>query len=205
MTRLFFLIFLCFHLSAFSQATEQGSNRKVAYEQINTLKNSVLLVRLHTDEAIVAEMKKKGQNKLLKEKLKELKAQNKEAYMAFTTNYTFTSVYFFYARTSDSIRNRELKNIFIGPDLKVDTSISLPSDQSIFIIDVGDIYFEAFAGHFEGMIVMDDQFVPLKKPFPYYVRKRSGFAIVKRSDVSMVQIFQRKFEEFLEESKSPRH
>jgi len=89
--------------------------------------------------------------------------------------------------------------LLIGKNLELDTSIAVPNNVPVYVIDVGDIYFEAYGGHFDGMIVMNDQMVPLKKPFPYYVRKRSGIAIVKRSYLDMVLIMQRELEQFYKE------
>jgi len=194
-------LLICFPIHLFSQLSPKAE----AYISIQDLKQSVLLVRLHTDEEVLKKMKKMKQYKMLKAKKQEVLDKNKETYMAFSTGYTFTDVYFFYAKSSKDIADSNLKNIFVGADLKIDTSINLPEGISFYIVDVGDIYFVAYGGHFEGIVVMDNNFVPLKKPFPYYVRKRSGFSLLRRTDMDMVLILQKKFEDYLEESQNPRH
>jgi len=183
---------------------QQEAARKVAYTHIKELHSGVLLVRIHNDDAVVAKMKSMHQDKLLKDKLEEIKTRTKEIYMAFTTGYTFTKVYFFYGRNSEKVKNGQLDGIFIGPDLKEDTTIKVPQNVPVYVMDVGDIYFEAFGGHFDGMIVMTNSFEALKKPFPYYVRKRSGFALIRRSYLDMVLLVQREFDKFYNESEHPR-
>ena len=183
---------------------QQEAARKVAYSHIKELHSGVLLVRIHNDDAVVATMKSMHQDKLLKEKLEEVNTRTKEIYMAFTTGYTFTKVYFFYGRDSEKVKNGQLNGIFIGSDLEVDTAIQVPENVSFYIMDVGDIYFEAYGGHFDGMIVMNNSFEALKKPFPYYVRKRSGFALIRRSYLDMVLLIQREFDKFYKESEHPR-
>ena len=194
--RFIIFLFLLIPLAAISQYEA----KPIAYNHIQNLKSGVLLVRLHTDEVIIAQMKKRQQHKLLKSKLQEIEARNKEIYMAFSSGYTFTQVYFFYGKDSEKVMAKNFSNIFIGEDLKIDTSIVLPANKPVYVVDVGDIYFEAFGGHFDGMIVMDEQIKPLEKPFPYYVRRRSGMPILKRSYLEMVLILQKEFEGFYKES-----
>lgn len=194
------VLLICFPISIFSQL----SPRAVAYKSIQDLKQSVLLVRLHTDEEVLKKMKKMKQYKMLKAKKQEVLDRNKETYLAFSTGYSFTDVFFFYAKSSSMIADSNLNNVFVNSDLHIDSNIHLPEGKSFYIVDVGDIYFEAYGGHFEGMIVMDRNFIPLKKPFPYYVRKRSGFSLIRRTDMDMVLILQQKFEDYLEQAQNPR-
>ena len=189
------MIFL-FPVAVFSQYDA----KPIAYKHIQDLKEGVVLIRLHTDAAIVAQMKKMHQNKLLKSKLQEIETRNKEIYMAFNSGYTFTQVYFFYGTDSKKVLDKDYNNIFIGKDLKIDTLIVLPSNKPIYVIDVGDIYFESFGGHFDGMMVLEKDLTPLKKPFPYYVRRRSGMPILKRSYLDMVLILQNELEGFYKEA-----
>ena len=176
------------------------SNKLIAYQSIQDLKKSVVLVRLHTDEVIIQTMKNRRQFNMLKEKVEEVTKRNKETYRAFSSGYSFTEVYFFYAKSSDDVRMGSFENILVGSDLLIDTTLHLPEDKGVYIIDVGDIYFDAFGGHFEGMMVMDKNFTPLKKPFPYYVKKRIGLGLRVRSDLDMVLILQENLEELLDTS-----
>ena len=193
-----FIIFLVLLIPL--SVLSQYEAKPIAYKHIQNLKNGVVLVRMHTDDAIVAQMKKMHENKSLKAKLKEIEDRNKEIYAAFKSGYTFTPVYFFYGRDSKKVMDKNYANIFIGDELKIDSSIVLPANKPVYIVDVGDIYFEAFGGHFDGMIVMDHTISPLTRPFPYYVRRRSGMVILKRTYLEMVLILQTKLEDFYKES-----
>jgi hypothetical protein len=191
------LLFFVFFLSV----NAQSSAEKEAYSQIVDLKSSVILVRLQTQDIVLDKMKRLRQNKLLRAKLQEINSHHIAVYRAFSSAFSFTEVYFFYGRNSEQIKNREWDGLFVDSSLQCNSSITLPKDTSFYIIDVGDIYFDAFGGHFEGMVVMDENFNPLKKPFPYYVRRRSGMTIIKRTDLEMAAIFQKEFESFYQEAK----
>jgi hypothetical protein len=194
-----FLISLFFGLSLFGNA--QTPAEKVAYSHIVDLKSSVILVRLQTQDIVLDKMKRMRQNNLLRAKIQEINSHHLAVYRAFSSAFSFTEVYFFYGRNTEQIKNREWEGLFVDSSLKYNSSITLPKDTSFYVIDVGDIYFDAFGGHFEGMVVLDENFVPLKKPFPYYVRRRSGMTIIKRTDLEMATIFQKEFENFYQEAK----
>ena len=201
--RIFFVV-VCLFISPSVFAQYKSETYPVAYNHIRVLKKSAVFVRLHTDDMVLDKLKRMKQYKTLEARKEEIYANNKETYAAFTSAFTFAPVYFFYGRDSDKVRNRDFFNIFLNEELVPDSTIKFSSDSTFFIIDVGDIYFDAFGGHFEGMAVMDSRFEPLKKPFPYYVRKRSGISIITRTDLEMVLILQKELEEFFEESKSPK-
>lgn len=167
-----------------------------AYNHIRNIKKGVVLVRLHTDDAVVEQMRKLRQHKTLKRKLAEIEKKNTDIYKALNTAYTFGEIRFFYARNSQDVREGKFENIFLGSDLNIDTNITIPKNVPVYILDVGDIYFDAMSGHMEGVVVMNNQFEPLEKPFPFYVRKRSGMAIIKRTDLDIAMLLNKNFEEF---------
>lgn len=181
-----------FGISVFSQSAE----KKLAYTQIKEIKKGIILVRLHTDEVVVNKMKELHQKNLLKAKLQEIKEHNTAIYTAFLSGFTFTEIRFFYSRNTDQIKQGNYDGLLLNERLEEDALITIPLNVPVYIIDVGDIYFEAFGGHFEGMVVMNQDFTPLKKPFPFYVRRRSGIAIIKRSDLDMVAYLQSHFDAF---------
>src|ERR1051326_3869075 len=75
----------------------------VAMWQINQLKNGALLVRLHNNQKLIEGLKKMGQADLAAQKEYEQMAINKNIVLAFTKNYIFSKVYFFFSNASDSI------------------------------------------------------------------------------------------------------
>lgn len=185
------IIFVSIHFSFMDVNPEQK-----AYNHIRNIKKGVILVRLHTDDAVVDQMRKLRQHKTLKRKLAEIEQKNTDIYKALNTAYTFGEIRFFYARNSKDVREGNFKSIFLGPELTVDSSITIPQNVPIYILDVGDIYFDAISGHMEGVVVLNSQFEPLEKPFPFYVRKRSGIAIIKRTDLDIAMLLNKNFEEF---------
>ncbi|MFT6322822.1 MAG: hypothetical protein ACJAWO_000367 [Halieaceae bacterium] len=176
---------------------------KVAVVHIQKLKKGVLLVRLHTQDALIEKMKYYHRDLERKNKLIEIKENNMATYVAFNSAYKFSELRFFYSRDSKKVRDGDFDHLFLNSDLEVDTSIRIDPKAPIYILDVGDIYFPNMSGHQEGVIVMDKNFEPLKKPFPYYVRKRSGMAIIKRTDLDIAIVLNEKMETFYEKSLHP--
>lgn len=198
---LLIIIFVGIHFSFMDVNPEQK-----AYNHIRNIKKGVVLVRLHTDDAVVEQMRKLSQQKTLKRKLAEIEKKNSEIYKALNTAYTFGEIRFFYARNSKDVREGNFEGIFLGADLTIDSSITIPQNVPIYILDVGDIYFDAISGHMEGVVVMNNEFKPLEKPFPFYVRKRSGMAIIKRTDLDIAMLLNKNFEEFYSRATSqPSH
>tara|TARA_R110002050_G_scaffold109799_1_gene221338 strand:+ start:67580 stop:68230 length:651 start_codon:yes stop_codon:yes gene_type:complete len=171
-----------------------------AISQIKEIHEGAIFVRLHTDDAVLAKLKSLHYDKTYRKKVKEINASNKEVLAAFTSGYSFSKVYFFFSRDSEKIRNENFENVFVNSDLEIDTTIHFNSDTPFYVVDIGDVYFEHINGHMEGIVVLDRQFNQLKKPFPFYVRKRSGFAILKRTDVDMALILDKKFQLFYDKA-----
>lgn len=194
----FIVLFLIFGLFGFSTLTAD----KVAYQQIVNLKKGTLLVRLHKNEAIIKKLKGFHKDKEAKKKAEEVRLLNLEQYNALAAGYKFSKVAFFFGKDSKSVKSKSFNNIFLDANLEIDTSITIDENQPIFILDVGDIYFEHMSGHQEGYVVLNDRFEQLEKPFPFFVRKRSGLTIVKRSELDMALVLDKNLNKFFEEAKS---
>lgn len=167
-----------------------------AKREIIDLREGTLLVRLHTDEAVISKMKQFHKDKERKYKIQEIYERNLEQYKALSAGYDFSNVVFFFGKDSDKIKNREFENIFLNDELKIETTIKIDASKPIFILDVGDIYFDHMSGHQEGLVVMNSKFEQLQKPFPFYVRKRSGLAIIRRTDLDVALILNKNLEKF---------
>ena len=172
----------------------------IAYQQISDLKKGTLLVRLHKNESVINKLKGFHKDKEAKQKTEEVKAQNLAYYKALALGYKFSKIVFFYSEHSEGLKKGSYQNVFLNPSLEIDTSISIDESQPIFILDVGDIYFEHMSGHQEGYVILTNQFEQLEKPFPFYVRKRSGLAIIKRSELDMAILLDEKLTKFYDES-----
>jgi hypothetical protein len=174
----------------------QISPEERAKRQIKELKEGVLLVRLHTNDAVIAKLKALYEDKARVKKIEELYQQNLSNYKALSTAYNFSEILFFYGRDSDKVRNGELDNIFLNANLEIDTSIHLDRNEPFYILDIGDIYFDHISGHMEGVVVLNRAFEQLEKPFPFFVRKRSGMKIIKRTDLDVAVILNRELTEY---------
>ena len=174
----------------------QISPEETAKLRVKELKEGVLLVRLHTNDAVIAKLKSLHEDKARVKKIEEIYQANLSNYQALTSSYNFSEILFFYARNSDKVRNREFDNIFLNSKLEIDTSIHIGKNESFFILDIGDIYFEHISGHMEGVVVLNRDFEQLQKPFPFFVRKRNGMKIIRRTDMDVAIILNRKLTEF---------
>lgn len=164
--------------------------------EIEKLKNGVLLVRLHTDDAVLDKLKELHEDRQWKYKKQEIYDRNLSVYRAFSAAYRFSEIRFFYSNQSKRVKAGDFAGVFLNDRLEFDPEITLPDSVPVFILDVGDIFFEHFGGHMEGVVIMNQEFIPLRKPFPYYVRKRSGLSIIKRSDLDIALILNKKLLEF---------
>jgi hypothetical protein len=134
------MLFLSFSVTQDSQ---------IAYSHIRKLKNGVLLVRLHAQDAIIEKMRYYHRDIERPKKIKEIYENNMLAYMALTTAYDFSEIRFFFGRESRKVLDEDYKNIFLDSKLEIDTTISIPDSVPIYILDVGDIYFPNMSGHQE--------------------------------------------------------
>ena len=174
----------------------QASPEETAKRQIKELKEGVLLVRFHTNDAVIAKLKSLHEDKARVKKIEEIYQANLSNYKALTGSYNFSEILFFYGRNSDKVREGEYDNIFLNANLDIDTSIHLDKNESFYILDIGDIYFDHISGHMEGVVVLNSRFEQLEKPFPFFVRKRSGMKIIKRTDQDVAIILNKKLTEF---------
>jgi len=223
---IYILIFCCFtdycnvcnfvyHLDGFKDTCTHGSlisesskttQKKESYsklrkrksrEQINQLKNGILLIRLKTSENKIAALKKVGKADRAEKVKLAVELENKKIIVAFKNNFTFCKTAFFFSNDAVNIRKKLFNNIFLNDSLKIDPSIKIDSLQSIFIADFGSIekdtiirfshYSYENDGNFNlaktanyysssteldiyALKILDANFIQLNKPFPFYTR-----------------------------------
>ncbi len=153
---------------------------------IKELSKGCVLVRLRTS-ALQIKILREANNLVAAKKLeKDLEARNIEIIAAFRDEFKFCTAYFFFSNNSDRIRQNKLDSIFVNDKLEIDPRIK-PAQDHVFVVDVGNIHFQAFSGSSEGIIVMDTQFKPLERPFPYYVRRSKPIPLLSKRMVEMVK------------------
>ena len=156
---------------------------KVAYAQINLLKKGALLVRLKTNQRAITQLKKSGNIDLATNLEKETELVNKIIMSAYTKEFTFCPVYFFYSESSDSIRKNNLSGIFVDSTLQNNSSIIC--NASFFLVaELGVLYNSSLGlvpeslakkatekGNYSrdaSIIIKNKYFIQLHKPFPYF-------------------------------------
>lgn len=174
--RLFLLIMLT-GISVFGQ-----NDYDQARERLHNLKNGMLLVRLQTSQKQIDALMERG---MLEEAEAVRQAQyeeNKESILAFSQIFDFCTVYFFYADKSGAIRDKDLAGNIFNSDMEVlNNAAGLP-----------DYFLTAeFAEtpnlKIDGVVIMDEQMLPLEGPFPFYQREHILLGLISLSKGKMVE------------------
>ncbi|MBL4593567.1 MAG: hypothetical protein JKX68_07110 [Flavobacteriales bacterium] len=166
-----------------------------AENQILDLKNGVLIVRLSTKKKSIAAMRKANKNKLADKTESKLHTRNQHIINAFRTNFNFCPVYFFYSDYSKHIKNNQLDSVvFLNDSLQLDFNIKINAKKFLTAelgitepdnkkyssttgIEKGEkttTYYGGSGVTITGLIMKDQQFEQLRKPFPYYIREFVG-------------------------------
>lgn len=174
---------------------KQRSPKEIARQQIHDLRNGVLLVRLHTSKTKIEALRNAGHKEKAIEAEQAQLIENQKIIEAFTNYFSFCRVLFFTSDKSLQIKNRIYKNAFVNMDLKIDTTISLTENETVFIASFDFVcndtnsyssgyktanpangrdrmvtYYGGTEMNFSALVIYDASFVLLKHPFPYYSR-----------------------------------
>lgn len=200
MSKFLFLFSIIVSLGAFTQNATLKSNisneidwKSKAKKDIQTLKNSVVLVRIHGRSREINYYKKYNNFKAA-EKI-EMKTQefNRNLIKAFRESFKFCPVYFFEDTFSDQIFSGNLDQVvFYSDSLILDTTIKI-NNSDFFIAELGvtegdtsryrnDYLITSDEDgtkketsvsqeenlHISAFVLRDKRFVMLHRPFPYY-------------------------------------
>jgi hypothetical protein len=213
-----------------NQKNESGSKRvkakRAAIAQIKQLHDGVLLVRLHTNANVIEALSKKGkvnEANMLKQKQR---MANVKIVAAFKTEFRFCPVYFFLSNYSKFVKGRQFDQVqFVNDSLEADTRIKL-TESNFLTAEFGTIeqdtakylsdytkgldsngnyrlapsYIGGANPGFEVVAIKSDQFVQLRKPFPFYVRTYSTL-FFKRSANKTVRFMNKKLSKYYENYK----
>ena len=136
---------------------------------IDQLKEGFLLVRLRSVEKQMQILRQKGKRTASYRLRNEAKLKNALVVKAFSENFKFAPVYFFYSKHSGKIRLNELDSIVVGDDF-LPIEQELLKDKTFLVAEFAEIQPPANGAGLPALIVMDNQLHQLKKPFPFYVR-----------------------------------
>jgi len=195
------------------EETIRRIKRRRAIKQIKQLKDGALLVRLRTSVYKIAAMRKLGFDRLADETKKEQRAHNLKLVQAFNAYYRFSEVRFFYSDQSQQVRDRNFEGIFLNDQLEIDSNIVLRNSKNVFTAEFADLerdttkYFSHYemvqTGNFQqqrveryygdsrnsfmALVVKDDQFNQLDRPFPYY--SRAAFKLLEEEPSRKILLF----------------
>lgn len=156
----------------------------VAKAQINALKNGgALLVRLKTNANTINKLKSAGKVDLATQIERETFLDNKMIVRAYTQQFKFCPVYFFYSNVSDSVKHKQVSGIFLDTNLTIDPSIVcnaafyLVAEQgTLYSSSIGLVTEAEAAKAIErgtgfkdfAIIVKNRYYIQLHEPFPYF-------------------------------------
>ncbi len=169
--------------------------KKVMKEQILILKNGALLIRLKTKLNSVNALREHGDSAKANLILENQIELNKSIVEAFTNNYSFCPVYYFFSDYSDTVRNHNLNEVaFLNAELIHDPNIK-PTATNFLTCEFGNVrqdtayylsgtylrytddglkrsesYYGSVETYTRAITMMSDQFIQLWDPFPYYVK-----------------------------------
>jgi len=176
---------------------ENRKQQKIrAIEQIRQLKDGALLVRLHTRENSITALRNSGNDQMAGELESVQREYNRGIVKAFNAEFDFCTVYFFYSNQSESILNKQFDDVvFLNAQLLPDTSVTFEAGTYLTAEfgttgtdtakhfshysykpgsnpNTGRVknYYGSSKMEISALIIKNEQFVQLLRPFPYYVR-----------------------------------
>ncbi len=204
-----------------AQEVGNHSDKAIARNHIKALRDGALLVRLQTRSQSVETLKERGLADKAEELERRQQEENTEYLEAFVTEFDFAPVYFFRSEDSKLIKDGRLNEVtFLNHDLMPDSTIKV-DQRNIYVAEFGNVdpdndkirqdyrlekdstglkqkptYYGSANMGFEALVIMDDQFVQLRRPFPYYVRTFGKKGIITRSPAKTVRKMNEKLNQF---------
>lgn len=172
----------------FIPAQSKSDNAK---QNIITLKDGALFVRLKTSENLINALNAKGKKEQAELVKAEQLKKNQEIANAFASNFTFCKVYFFYSNNSTKIKEGNYSGCLLNTKLEVDTSFT----GNNYLIGEFD---ESETTSIAAFIIKDKKFVQLKPPFPFLIRLNKVL-VIERSKEEIVKELDRRLFLFLSE------
>lgn len=198
---LLFLLLPCTSFAQENPKEKKPTRRRIAkanaITQIQQLHDGVLLVRLQTRKLAISQLTEMGEIERIEQIKDERKQINLHIMKAFRQEFTFCPVYFFYTDYTIAVKEGRIEDVvFVNDSLLPDTSIKV-GESSFLTAEFGNIvqdtakfvdrtYYKpskhgpephiAMSGGtnmgFGALLMKSDQFVQLRRPFPFYVKQR---------------------------------
>lgn len=212
-------------LPATSLAQKKTSPRKerkaATRQQIAQLHQGALLVRLQTKSNSIAALRRIGKVSAADKIEANQLELNKEIVQAFSANLDFCPTYFFFSDQSEKVYNKQLEEIvFLDKNLQPDSTIQLKT-TNFLTAEFGqvtqdtlkkfDTYYDTegkngptkearYQGSssmgFGALVIKSEQFVQLRKPFPFYVKTYDSVSPFKRPSSTTVALMNTKLHKY---------
>lgn len=153
---------------------------------LQELKQGFLLIRLQDKQQSLEVLEAKGMMEQAASIRQQQYHENKETMLSFEQTFDFAPVYFFYAKDSEAIRSGNLAGHVFNANNEIVASENLPST-----FYVGEFSETKNLG-IDGLIILDQNLIPLKAPLPHFERKYTWFGLAKRSKAEMAAAYNKK-------------
>ena len=162
-----------------SNSNKTKNSRVYARNAINNLKTGVLIVRLKSKQNAIDALLKTGRTKKAQKLKEEIDHYNKKVIISFKQHYTFSEVYFFYSKNTQSVKEKNFDSIFLNEKLEEDSSIVLNPEHDFYMIgDFDNVRTLTDEGEYsnqsslisEAFVIKDSDFDQMPRPFPLFVR-----------------------------------
>jgi len=221
----FFLLFLIISgLTLGSCTPETIEYRKRKLSMAATEKPTCLLVRLSKNEKAVKAFRDNNKDALADAVIGRQNSTNLEIIRAFKKEFDFCPVLFFYSKHTQNIMDKNFESVeFLDDKLAVDESVNFDGGNFLtaefgFTSQDTATYFDyetydsqdqnnGTTSRYHGspdlrlsaLVIMSDQFVQMRQPFPYYIRTTN--LIGHRKNKFVVRSMNKKFHYFFDQKK----
>lgn len=168
---------------ALSGCKRYRSIRATSFDQVQMLKENVLLVRLKNAENKLRLLKKSGDAEEANKLRKKISDAHQETRDAFSKHFDFCEVYFFNAYDADDLRKKDFEEVQFynakmeevgeevieGKDYLIASFSSTYADVISYTEKNNERHQVAGTNSRPALVVMDKDYIQLKKPFPYKV------------------------------------
>ena len=174
-------IFAILILTIFSNCKSVHLRKDTATDQLNNMKSGVMFIRLPTNEAKIAQLRKIGRDDLAKKESASMAQFHTDILKTFEKHFTFCPVYYYYSDKSVKVQKGNFDgNLF---DAKLNNVSSLPfSKKQKFYAEFGYVHQEelvvekdgeptkiAGVGGKKAFVIRTYEGLQPLSPFPYTV------------------------------------
>ncbi|MFK8008584.1 MAG: hypothetical protein AB8H03_19655 [Saprospiraceae bacterium] len=177
----FRIILAIFILTTFSNCKSANLRKDTVTDQLNNMQSGVMLIRLPTNEAKIAKLKKMGRSDLAKKESAKMAQFHSDILKSFDKNFTFCPVYYYYSDKSVEVKNGNFDGNLFDAKLNNVSSLSFSKKQK-FYAEFGFVHQEelivekngqpekvAGIGGKKAFVIRTHEGLQPLRPFPYTV------------------------------------